>query len=206
MKTFYAIGDIHGEIGKLERLLLQIEADAGGRAGEKLGIFLGDYIDRGPDSRAVVELVASGRALSFPYLCLSGNHEDMALNDHELWAINGAGATLRSYGGAISVEHEAWMRSLRLFHREGKWLFVHAGIEPGRPLADQRPHTMMWIRDPFLLHEGPFAEGVIVVHGHTPSRLPEVEANRINIDTGAVYGGHLTCAVLTDRLEKFLQA
>jgi len=205
MKTIYAIGDVHGEIGKLRELLGRITADALTREGEKLGVFLGDYIDRGPDSRGVVELLASGKALPFPYLCLAGNHEDMALNDLELWANNGARATLNSYGGRISDDHAAWMEGLATHHRDGKWFFVHAGIDPDVKLAEQDRQTMLWIRGRFLRHDTAFEEGVVVVHGHTPVERPEIEVNRINVDTGAVYGGRLTCAVLTDRLEGFLQ-
>ena len=205
MKTFYAIGDVHGELGKLRELLSRITSHAREREGEKLGIFLGDYIDRGADSRGVVELLASGKALPFPYICLAGNHEDMALYDPQLWAINGAPATLRSYGGKISAEHAAWMERLAEYHREGPWFFVHAGIDPGVALAEQDRRTMLWIRGSFLGHGAPFEDGVVVVHGHTPVERPEIEPNRINVDTGAVYGGRLTCAVLTDRLEGFLQ-
>ena len=205
MKTIYAIGDVHGEIGKLRELLGRIAADALTREGEKLGVFLGDYIDRGPDSRGVVELLASGHALPFPYLCLAGNHEDMALNDPELWANNGARATLRSYGGRIGDDHVAWIEGLATHHRDGKWFFVHAGIDPDVPLAEQDRQTMLWIRGRFLRHDTAFEDGVVVVHGHTPVERPEIEENRINVDTGAVYGGRLTCAVLTDRLEGFLQ-
>ena len=88
---------------------------------------------------------------------------------------------------------------------KGKWFFVHAGIDPDVPLAEQDRQTMLWIRGRFLGHGAPFEDGVVVVHGHTPVERPEIERNRINVDTGAVYGGRLTCAVLTDRLEGFLQ-
>jgi len=129
----------------------------------------------------------------------------MALYDPQLWAINGAPATLRSYGGKISADHARWMAGLGEYHREGKWFFVHAGIDPEVALAEQDRRTMLWIRGSFLGHGAPFDDGVVVVHGHTPVERPEIEPNRINVDTGAVYGGRLTCAVLTDRLEGFLQ-
>lgn len=209
-RVIFAIGDIHGEIGKLQSLLEQIEHFAATFDDEKLGVFLGDYIDRGPDSRAVVELLSSGKALSFPYVCLMGNHEDMAVNPdmRDVWMNprNGGPATLASYGGAIDLAHKRWMSELPTSYRSGKWFFVHAGIRPDQKLAEQDRETMLWIRARFLSYSGPFDEGVTVVHGHTPVDEPEIEEHRINLDTGAVFGGALTCAILTDRLEGMLFA
>jgi serine/threonine protein phosphatase 1 len=208
MSTIYAVGDIHGELEKLRRLIRMITSDSATRGGEKLGIFLGDYIDRGLESKGTIELLSSERALPFPYLCLGGNHEHMALTDRPLWLYNGGRETLYSYGGEISDEHLAWMKARPLLHREGKWFFVHAGIDPLRPLDAQNPNVLLWTRDKeFMQREESFEDGVTVVHGHTPNlEGPEVKDNRINLDTGACFGGRLTCAILTDRLEGFLHA
>jgi serine/threonine protein phosphatase 1 len=98
------------------------------------------------------------------------------------------------------------MRGLPLTYRAGCWFFAHAGIDPLLPLAEQDRETLLWIRQPFLDYRGKMPEGVVVVHGHTPKRAPDIRPNRIGIDTGACYGGALTCAVLTDRLECIIQA
>ena len=105
--------------------------------------------------------------------------------------------------GEIPAETKTWLCNLPLFHRDGDWFFVHAGIDPYRPLGQQRSETMLWSR---LGYEGAYPEGVTVVHGHTPHDEPEIRQHRINLDTGACYGGNLTCAVLTDRLEKLIYA
>ena len=205
MKTIYAVGDLHGEFEKLRAMCRQIATDAAGRTGEKLGVFLGDYIDRGPDSRSVVELLMSGNALPFPYICLMGNHEEFALDGklRGLWISekNGGAATLASFGGEIPPEVKAWLSSLPLSHRDGSWLFVHAGVNPFVSLSDQPREAMLWSR---YAYDGPYPEGVTVVHGHTPGNEVEIGPHRINLDTGACFGGNLSCAILTDKLEGFL--
>jgi len=206
MTTTYAIGDIHGEKALLDDLHRRILADAAGRPGEKRVIYLGDYIDRGPDSRGVVATLMAA-PMPFPAIFLMGNHEAMCLaTDPEDWLYNGGQETLASYGGRIDDSHRRWMEGLALSHRAGPWFFVHAGVDPRLPLAAQDRETLLWIRAPFLDHAGDMPEGVVVVHGHTPRRRPEIRPNRIGIDTGACYGGALTCAILTDKLEGFLQA
>jgi len=206
MTTIYAIGDIHGEKALLDDIHRKIVADAAARAGEKLAVYLGDYIDRGPDSRGVVGALMAG-ALPFPAVYLMGNHEALCLDPcRNDWLANGGRQTEASYGGAVTQAHREWMQQLPLTHRHGRWFFAHAGIDPLLPLAGQDPETLLWIRRPFLDFEGDMPEGVVVIHGHTPKREPEIKANRIGIDTGACYGGALTCAVLTDRLERIIQA
>lgn len=205
MTTVYAVGDIHGQARMLGQMLELIADDAEGRSGDKLAVFLGDYIDRGPESREVVGRLMSG-PLPFPSVCLMGNHEDLAVNGpHHVWLMNGGTATLNSYGGEIQPEHLEWMRGLPVSHRVGKWLFVHAGVDPTLPLDQQDRRSMIWIRAKFLMHEDPYEGGTVVVHGHTPNEDPEIEPNRINLDTGATFGGALSCAVLTDRLERVIQ-
>jgi serine/threonine protein phosphatase 1 len=206
MTTIYAIGDIHGEKALLDDIHRQIAADAAMRPGDKLAVYLGDYIDRGPDSRGVVSALMAG-VLPFPAVFLMGNHEALCLEPYAGdWLANGGRQTLASYGGAVSRSHLEWMRALPLTHRHGGWFFAHAGIDPLLPLARQERETLLWIRRPFLEFAGAMPEGVVVVHGHTPKRDPEIRANRIGIDTGACYGGALTCAVLSDRLERIIQA
>jgi serine/threonine protein phosphatase 1 len=139
--------------------------------------------------------------------CLRGNHEDMLVGaledgDKELWLCNGGDMTLRSYGvtsaDAIPGEHLAWYDSLPLSESDDKRFFVHAGIFPGVPLGEQRKDDMLWIREPFLSDPG--NHGLYIVHGHTPLRTgePEYLPNRLNLDTGAVFGGPLTAAVFDD--------
>jgi serine/threonine protein phosphatase 1 len=116
-----------------------------------------------------------------------------------LWLMNGAAATLRSYGVAqaaeLPLEHLEWFRSLPLAYDDGRRYFVHAGVDPHAPLAQQSEHDQLWIREPFLEHRGDY--GRLIVHGHTPltAGQPDLHANRLNIDTAAVFGGPLTAAV-----------
>jgi serine/threonine protein phosphatase 1 len=169
-------------------------------------IFLGDYIDRGPDSRAVVEyLIELQSRMMTQVICLLGNHEDLALEalhgslNEEQWLFNGGGATLRSYGITAAAEmpdeHIAWMRSLPYSR-----FFVHAGINPSRPLDAQDDRDLIWIREPFLSNNKDY--GRLIVHGHTPVRAVEVRPNRVNIDTGAVLGGPLTAAAFNDLMTR----
>jgi serine/threonine protein phosphatase 1 len=171
-------------------------------------VFLGDYIDRGPHSRDVVDLLIRLQA-SAPTetLCLRGNHEEMLISasdcgDEITWLHNGGDMTLRSYGvdgaDAIPAEHLAWFHSLPVSLNDGRRFFVHAGIRPGVPLDRQKRETMLWIREPFLSDRRDHVH--YIVHGHTPLRSgqPEHLANRLNLDTGAVFGGPLTAAVFDE--------
>ncbi|MFL4977861.1 MAG: metallophosphoesterase family protein [Xanthobacteraceae bacterium] len=204
MPKTYAIGDIHGSLAKLRGLIARCERDAGGEAMTLL--FIGDYIDRGPDSRGVVDYVMRLQArLGANAIVLRGNHEELAVAaaDSSLnagsWLLNGGDKTLRSYGVAAAQElpadHLAWFRALRLSFDDGQRLFVHAGIDPARPLHDQDAHDLVWIREPFLTDQRD--HGRLIVHGHTPLRTgtPDLRPNRLNIDTAAVFGGPLTAAV-----------
>jgi serine/threonine protein phosphatase 1 len=207
----YAIGDIHGECGMLEELLNQLPLEPDDRL-----IFIGDYIDRGPDSKGVVDClveVARERACTF----LMGNHESMFL-DFIGWhgeAYFGGDAFLVNGGDRESPEpeklelpkeHEDFYRSLKLFHLEGDYLFVHAGIgcqllgedEVGFALRRSRPEDLLWDRASTGL---PHALGVTIVYGHTPAPGLAVRWNppfSIGIDTGAVFGGRLTAIRLPD--------
>ena len=201
----YAIGDIHGCAGKLRALWDALLTHAAARPAKF--VFLGDYIDRGPDSRGVVAfLLALEKERPGDVVCLKGNHENM----HEMaiggdrpivawWIGNGGGQTLESYGveraADLPSEHLHWLAARPLTHDDGQRLFVHAGVNPALPINAQSEQDLLWIREPFLSHEGAFPR--FIVHGHTPLRTarPDVRRNRVNLDTGAVFGGSLTAAV-----------
>ena len=223
-RRVYAVGDAHGCRDCLTALHAAIAEDLARRPiPSPLLIHLGDYVDRGPDSAGVVALLASGDPLpGVPTINLMGNHErtmlDALAGDGAAaidWLFNGGGATLASFGGSamtarsrwadlVPAAHRIFLNNLALRHAEGGYLFVHAGVRPGIPLDRQAPEDLLGIRQPFLSTDRSF--GAVVVHGHTPMAEPVVKANRIGIDTGAVFGGRLTCAVLeADRLA-FLQA
>jgi serine/threonine protein phosphatase 1 len=228
----YAIGDVHGCIEKLAVLHQAIRQDLAERpVADALLVHLGDYVDRGPDSAAVVGLLAAGPPITgLRTVNLMGNHEHMMLDAvasgqeaaAELWLSNGGADTLFSWGvprltkpagwaALIPVPQLLFLRDLELTHRVGPYLFVHAGVRPGVALAQQAREDLLWIREPFLSSKGPLPGGtggedpaLVVVHGHTPVRAPVVRPNRIGIDTGAVMGGALTCAVLEDDRVGFL--
>jgi len=202
----YAVGDIHGSYEKLVRLLKHCRGHRGNRTAQF--VFIGDYIDRGRHSREVVELLIDlQKAEPGQISCLSGNHEDMLISalryrEKALWLCNGGNMTLRSYKvtsvDAIPEEHLAWFENLPPFVADDKRFFVHAGIRPGVPFELQDRDEMLWIREPFLSDRRD--HGLYVVHGHTPieTGLPEHLPNRLNLDTGAVFGGPLTAAVFDD--------
>ena len=226
----YAIGDIHGRRDLLARMHGAIRDDAAGSVAHvKTVIYVGDYVDRGDDSRGVIDLLLDAPLEGFRAVHLMGNHEDFMLRLLEdpsiapLWIANGGDATLYSYGvdwreaygagdleaiskglrAALPERHLEFLRSLALSHEEGDYLFVHAGIRPGRELAEQTPDDLMWIRDEFLRSEAD--HGKVVVHGHSISPEPELRDNRIGIDTGAFATGRLTCLVLEGTERRILQ-
>jgi serine/threonine protein phosphatase 1 len=207
MSLTYAIGDIHGCLDKLRSLLLRCEKHAAGRP--PAFVFVGDYIDRGPQSCAVIDCLIDLKARHGErVVTLKGNHEAMALAAFDgsgpvrLWLAQGGLATLKSYGIAGSHElpraHVDWLRALPLRYDDGRRLFVHAGVNPDMPLEAQDDFDLLWIREPFLSHRGDY--GRMIVHGHTPlaDGVPDLHGNRLNLDTGAVFGGPLTAAVFDD--------
>jgi serine/threonine protein phosphatase 1 len=231
-QLLYAVGDIHGRLDLLEALLGQIEIDAQRCEGieRRTLVFLGDYIDRGPASRGVIERLLGGLPQNFDAHFLKGNHEAILLDFLEdascleNWQLNGGEATMRSYGvdterlarlGApaelwqqtfaevLPESHLRFFKGLNLSLSAGDYFFVHAGVRPGVPLEQQAEADLVWIREPFLDHAAPF--GKVVVHGHTPGNAPVTRPNRIGIDTGAVFSGRLTALRLQDGLHKFLQ-
>jgi serine/threonine protein phosphatase 1 len=171
-------------------------------------VYVGDYIDRGPDSRGVLTLLMSlQRERSGEVICLRGNHEALMLEamstgDPILWLMNGAAETLVSYGiedpAAMPSRDIDWVAALPFCFDDGARYFVHAGVNPDRPLDQQSEQDQLWIREPFLSH--PRNYGRLIVHGHTPlaTGVPDHRRNRLNLDTAAVFGGPLTAAVFTD--------
>jgi serine/threonine protein phosphatase 1 len=199
----YVVGDIHGCESKLRRLMTAVHDYNAGRP--CAFIFLGDYIDRGNNSRGVVEwLMTFQKRMPERVTCLLGNHEEMLLRgldnsyDHEYWALNGGEETLNSYGvdhaQKIPLEQREWIAGLPLFCRDERRFYVHAGIMPGVPIGQQVRRSLLWMREPFLSSQED--HGLLIVHGHTPveTGLPDVRANRVNLDTAAVFGGPLTAA------------
>ncbi len=224
----YAIGDVHGRDDLLGQLHEHIAKFHGyqypGRSG--LILHVGDYIDRGPDSAQVIDRLMKG-VEGFDVICLLGNHEAMLLEclkpfngwAWDLWLPNGGTQTLASLGvsfepgcfdsnvlrQALGPDRIAWLDELPLHHLAAPYLFVHAGIAPGVPLEEQDPEDLLWIRSRFL--DDDTDHGFVVVHGHTPGNDPVVKRNRICVDTGAVFSGRLTAAVLDgDKPPVFLHA
>lgn len=217
MHIHYAIGDIHGRDDLLERMHERIVADHQLRHGDAPAVivYVGDYIDRGANSAGVIDRVMRG-VPGFDSICLKGNHEQWMLDclvtdDRYVWSPwleNGGEETLASFGvgfrpgrydpvrlaRAVGSRRLRWLDTLKLHHREGGYLFVHAGIVPGRPLEQQEEKDLLWIRRAFL--DSDEDHGCIVVHGHTPTEEPERRANRIGIDTGPTWYGKLTAVVL----------
>jgi len=203
MTRTYAIGDSHGCLAQLQSLIEQCEVHAGEERSRF--VFLGDYIDRGPDSRGVLDLLIDLQKWSpDEIICLLGNHEAMLLaaiegeGNEARWLRNGGDQTLRSFriSRAVGIpdKYQTWLRGLPTFLDDGRRYFVHAGVHPDRPLDQQDEHDLLWIREEFLAHEQPFER--FVVHGHTPVSAPDLRPNRINIDTGAFATGRLTCIVI----------
>jgi len=215
-RRIYAVGDIHGRLDLLDKLLALIEADdaARGTACTEM-VFLGDLIDRGPDSYGVVErLFALRERGSVRYLM--GNHEEVFLRatEGDLRALRfliriGGRQTLISYGISeeeyrsldygellqllqerVPTRHIAFLSSFENWIEVGDYLFVHAGIRPGVPVEEQKTSDLYWIREDFLTHGHDF--GKMIVHGHSISAEPELKANRLGIDTGAYQSGTLT--------------
>lgn len=228
----YAVGDIHGRMDLLDRLLAMIEADAmDHKKRKKKLIFLGDYIDRGLDSRGVIERLSGNFAAGLEPIFIRGNHDERfmqfmggQIEVAPAWLNLGGAAALASYGvnafggvdsrHRLEVMHQHIVEKVPAAHKEfldntvisatyGDYYFVHAGVRPGVPLGQQDPMDQMTIRGDFLLSDEDF--GKIIVHGHTIRPEPEVKPNRIGIDTGAFATGRLTCLVLDKAERSFLQ-
>jgi len=175
-------------------------------------VFIGDYIDRGPNSRAVIDKILDIRKKIKNVICLLGNHEQMFLNyyleqrDEELFMHNGGISTLISYGFTregsknlkVPEEHMEFLTTLRPYYETDDYIFVHAGLRPGIPVDKQNIDDLIWIRYEFI--NSPYNFGKVVIFGHTPLSFTEplTDKNKIGLDTGAVYGGRLTCIELPE--------
>ena len=226
----YAIGDVHGRLAPLARLVAMVRRDAlRTSAARRVLIFLGDYVDRGLESRQVIDFLLADPVPGFETVFLKGNHEAWLLaflQDADVgrqWLANGGQATLVSYGitapprprnadyleslreafaAALPGSHRTFLNGLATQHVEGGYAFVHAGIRPGTALAEQREEDLLWGRDDFM--EDGSDHGKIIVHGHSVVPEPVIRCNRIGIDTGAYATGRLTCLVLDGTARRFL--
>lgn len=224
----YAIGDIHGCLPQAERMFAAIDDDLRVNPVPAYEIItLGDYVDRGPDSRGVIELLTRERQ-NRPLTCLLGNHDqrmlefmDIPEEVGEAFLVYGGRELLASYGvdpdtsdGLIALSrefrrsvprnHVAFIDELALSASRGDYFFCHAGIKPGIALEHQAPDDLLWIRDEFLIHQRPHPK--VIIHGHTPRDMVDVQSNRINVDTCCFQTGVLSCVVLEDREYRFLFA
>ncbi len=226
----YAIGDVHGMDDMLADAHRNIADDLAERpVVDWRLVHVGDYVDRGRASAGVIERLARFSADDPRVVCLMGNHDELMLGFLSepmlcgpTWLGNGAPATLASYGiavpegldfdglatlsarlgSALPESHRDFLAGLRRSVQFGDFFFCHAGIRPGVALERQTDQDLVWIRDPFLSSDR--AHGAVIVHGHTPVTAPEVRPNRIDIDTGAVYGGPLTVLALDGTGYRFL--
>lgn len=218
----YAIGDVHGQARMLDAVLDFVAADATAHAGQRaIAVLLGDYVDRGPDSRGVLERLSRLTPGAVEWVFLSGNHEAAMLaflerpHDNVAWLGFGGTETLASYGiiapppplspqrvqhcrdalaEALPPHHLAFLKALRTLYMCGDYAFVHAGVRPGVALERQHPEDLQWIREEFI--DTPYWHGKCVVHGHTIEAEPVLLPWRIGIDTGAYAGGDLCCLIL----------
>ncbi|GJD98071.1 metallophosphoesterase family protein [Methylobacterium iners] len=207
MRIVYAIGDIHGCYEQLLELLRLIEKHRDGRSYRL--VFLGDYIDRGPNSAAVIAHLRKLQSIDQQnVVCLAGNHEDMLLQAHQdrayfwRWIENGGGKVLESYGirkvSQIPAGDIDWLSQLPTIYEDEHRYFVHAGLRPYHAVKMEDRETHLWIREDFLTVDFDFTK--YVVHGHTAqmSGLPEVRQYRVNLDTACVYGHNLTAGVFSN--------
>ena len=223
-RRVYAIGDIHGCDIQLGNLHAAIAEDVARRPTDELVLLhIGDYVDRGVDTAGVLRrLLRDPLVPDMQVVNLVGNHDETML--HALsgdrpaatdWLFAGGRPALESYGidpdspreswpENVPPEHLEFLRNLTLTHREGGYFFVHGGVRPGVPLEQQAREDLLRMRQPFLYSEMDF--GAVVVHGHSPVKEPVVRHNRIAIDTGAVFGGKMTCLVLEGETLGFLTA
>lgn len=219
----FAVGDIHGRADLLADMLAMLEARAASETrsgGAPVVVFLGDYIDRGPDSKTVIDLLLEGRPFGYERRYLKGNHEQSMLGflnapmEYRAWLLQGGAETLLSYGvqppppvGAqehdwigvaqhlrarLPVGHYEFLESLERYVELGDYAFVHAGVDAGRSLAEQTDEDLFWARAAFIASKRPFSHRV--VHGHTPVDQPYADSRRVAVDTGAYASGALTAA------------
>ena len=216
----YAIGDIHGKINLLTQLIRKIKEDANIRPIRKvLTVFMGDYIDRGLESKSVIESIINENGIG-EKITLLGNHEKLMLSSLEdvgsmkSWCAMGGIQTMFSYGvdvqdimlrrgyevaqvaliEAVPRHHLLWLRGLQSRYEYGDYFFCHAGVNPDRSLSDQDESDLLWIRHKFTNDKRIYPK--IIVHGHSPVDHVDIRSNRINVDTGACYTENLSCVAL----------
>ncbi len=201
-ERIFAIGDIHGCLDKLQRLMGKLQV-----AGHDTIIFLGDYIDRGPDSKGVIDfLLMLKEELPARFIFLRGNHEVMFLDylagiNQQAYLYYGGTDTVDSYSGdtgtfSVPEAHRQFFNALESSYETPDYVFVHAGLRPGVPISEQVDEDRLWIRSGFVNSD--YDWGKRVIFGHTPFIVPRIEKNKIGIDTGAVYGRELTCLILPE--------
>lgn len=222
--VLYAIGDIHGRADLLRLAIEMIKSDPRPENAQPVVIFLGDYIDRGPDSNAVLDILSSDPLPGFETRFLKGNHDAFLISflvgtaqSGQGWLGVGGAETLAAYGvepplgvlqphawsqirealkARIPISHLDFLVQLELTAIYGRYLFVHAGVRPGRPLHAQDERDLLEIREPFLSATADY--DYIVVHGHTPTKKPYLDHRRLGLDTGAFASGILTIARLEE--------
>ncbi len=227
----YVIGDIHGRADLLDILLGNISAHClRYQSKTKYLIFLGDYVDRGLQSREVLEILANLNLAHITIVPLVGNHEEAMLSFIENplesagWLQYGGTETLLSYGvsmppgipkpttlydtaealrATMPESHWQFLNNLHLSYTLGDYIFVHAGVNPEEPLADQSRQDILWIRDVFMSHDGLYDK--VIVHGHTITKTVEFRPNRISVDTGAYYSNRLSCVILDGNTHQLLE-
>lgn len=225
----YCIGDIHGCNGLLQKLLLEIQQDRKNFNGKIMMLYLGDFIDRGPHSKEVIDTLLNNEQPDIETIYLRGNHEQTLLDCLENpalipdWLAYGGLSALASYKVIVAKiptkfqdlvaiqqqlreklppAHYRFFSETQLSYTLGSYFFVHAGIVPGRSLTRQQPEDLLWIRDEFIQSRKHHEK--IIVHGHTIAHQPQLLSNRIGIDTGAFSSGKLTCLVLEADLQRIL--
>jgi serine/threonine protein phosphatase 1 len=204
-RKIFAVGDIHGCYDKLAAMMKVLPWD---KDNGDLLLFIGDYIDRGPRSRDVLDLLVDLESKGGEFVFLKGNHEKMLLDyyiqqkDQMLYVANGGAETIASYvEGAIGrkafvlpEEHLEFLLSLKTYHETDEYIFVHAGLRDGIPVEEQFEEDLLWIREEFIYSTYDWSKRVIF--GHTALETPFVTPGKIGIDTGAVYGNKLTAVEL----------
>lgn len=226
----YAIGDVHGRLDLLRAMHAQIRAELmRDHPPDWRIVHVGDYVDRGPDSKGVLDFLIARRREDARVVTLKGNHDEgfehflTGQPSFRIFTNNGGEATARSYGveadflseqglqraraalaAAVPGEHLAFLKELQFCVEFGDFFFCHAGIRPGVPLDRQDPQDLIWIRDEFLDHADLHPK--VIVHGHTPSDVPEVRGNRVNIDTLAYASGRLSALVVDGKEKRLMTA
>lgn len=201
----FVIGDIHGCLNELIRLLALVDNTI--EKDDQI-VFIGDYIDRGPDSKGVIDLlIERNRSHPNKHIFLRGNHEDMMMTGEHYWGLNGGIETLQSYGltvaeygmgdwlAQIPETHRAFLENTQIYYKVGRTVCVHAGLDPGVSLEEQSEKVMLWDRR-FYKYVGQYHDDEYVVIGHTPGHEVQETVNQLALDTACVFGGKLSCAII----------